>query len=69
MDIPPVEHEFFESMDPHGPYGAKGLAEVAINPITAAICNAIYHATGGARIHTLPISPERVLEAIENLGK
>jgi len=69
MDIPPVEHDFFESMDPHGPYGAKGLAEVAINPITAAICNAIYHATGGARIHTLPISPERVLAAIENLEK
>ncbi|MBT3434497.1 MAG: molybdopterin-dependent oxidoreductase, partial [Nitrospinaceae bacterium] len=66
MDAPPVEHDFFESMDPHGPFGAKGLAEVAINPITAAICNAIYHATGGARIHSLPISPERVLEAIED---
>ena len=50
MDVPPIEHDFFESMDPYGPYGAKGLAEVAINPITAAICNAIYHATGGARI-------------------
>ncbi len=65
MDAPPIEHDFFESMDPYGPYGAKGLAEVAINPITAAICNAIYHATGGARIRSLPISPERVLEAIE----
>ena len=65
MDAPPIEHDFFESMDPYGPYGAKGLAEVAINPITAAICNAIYHATGGARIRTLPVTPERVLEAIE----
>ena len=69
MDVPPIEHDFFESMDPYGPYGAKGLAEVAINPITAAICNAIYHATGGARIHSLPISPERVLEAIEEARK
>ncbi len=69
MDAPPIEHDFFESMDPHGPYGAKGLAEVAINPITAAICNAIYHATGGARIRTLPITPERVLEAIEQARK
>ncbi len=69
MDAPRVEHDFFESMDPHGPFGAKGLAEVAINPITAAICNAIYHATGGARIRTLPITPERVLEAIEEAGK
>ncbi len=65
MDAPPIEHDFFESMDPYGPYGAKGLAEVAINPITAAICNAVYHATGGARIRTLPVTPERVLEAIE----
>ena len=69
MDAPPIEHEFFESIDPYGPYGAKGLAEVAINPITAAICNAIYHATGGARIRTLPISPERVLKAIEEVRK
>ena len=69
MDVPPIEHDFFESMDPYGPYGAKGLAEVAINPITAAICNAVYHATGGARIHSLPISPERVLEAIEEARK
>ncbi len=65
MDAPPIAHDFFESMDPYGPYGAKGLAEVAINPIAAAICNAIYHATGGARIRSLPITPERVLEAIE----
>ena len=69
MDVPPIEHDFFESMDPYGPYGAKGLAEVAINPITAAICNAVYHATGGARIRSLPVSPERVLEAIEEARK
>ena len=69
MDAPPIEHDFFESMDPYGPYGAKGLAEVAINPITAAICNAVYHATGGARIRSLPVTPERVLEAIEEARK
>ncbi|MFL2932145.1 MAG: xanthine dehydrogenase family protein molybdopterin-binding subunit [bacterium] len=67
MDIPDIQHDFFESMDPYGPYGAKGLAEVAINPITAAICNAIYNATGGARIRKLPITPEHVLEAIEGI--
>tara|TARA_A100001037_G_scaffold306208_1_gene349883 strand:- start:3049 stop:5334 length:2286 start_codon:yes stop_codon:yes gene_type:complete len=67
MDVPFIEHDFFESIDPYGPYGAKGLAEVAINPITAAICNAIYHATGGARIRKLPITPEHVLEAIAGI--
>ena len=69
MDAPPIEHDFFESMDPHGPFGAKGLAEVAINPISAAICNAVYHATGGARVRSLPLTPERVLEAIEEARK
>ena len=69
MDAPPIEHDFFESMDPHGPFGAKGLAEVAINPISAAVCNAVCHATGGARVRSLPISPERVLEAIEEARK
>lgn len=64
LDAPPIEHQFFETIDPHGPYGAKGLAETAINPTAAAIANAIFHATG-ARISTLPLTPERVLEAIE----
>ncbi len=64
LDAPPVEHAFIETIDPHGPYGAKGLAETAINPTAAAIANAIFHATG-ARLRSLPFTPERVLEAIE----
>ena len=64
LDAPPVKYQFFETIDPHGPYGAKGLAETAINPTAAAIANAIFHATG-ARISTLPFTPERVLAAIE----
>ena len=67
MDAPPVDHAFFETIDPHGPYGAKGLAETAINPTSAAIANAIFHAVG-ARVRSLPITPERMLEAIEEAG-
>jgi CO/xanthine dehydrogenase Mo-binding subunit len=66
LDVPPVEHEFFETIDPHGPYGAKGLAETAINPTAAAIGNAIFHATG-ARLRSLPFTPERVLAAIDEV--
>ncbi|MEE9274682.1 MAG: xanthine dehydrogenase family protein molybdopterin-binding subunit [bacterium] len=68
MDAPPVEHAFFETIDPHGPYGAKGLAETAINPTSAAIANAIFHATG-ARVRSLPITPERMLAAIDEARK
>lgn len=68
MDAPPVTHHFVETIDPHGPYGAKGLAETAINPTSAAIANAIFNATG-VKIRSLPITPERVLEAIQGSRK
>jgi CO/xanthine dehydrogenase Mo-binding subunit/aerobic-type carbon monoxide dehydrogenase small subunit (CoxS/CutS family) len=46
-----------------GPQGAKGLGEAATLPTTPAILNAVYHASG-ARIRTLPATPERVLASI-----
>jgi CO/xanthine dehydrogenase Mo-binding subunit len=53
-----VEHH-----DEVGPFGARGVGESVISPTAPAIGNAIAHALGGARIHDLPISPERVLAA------
>ena len=63
LDAPAIEAIFVETNDPYGPYGAKGMAETAINPTAAAIANAIFHATG-ARIRTLPMTPEKVRAAI-----
>ncbi len=54
-----------ESGDPEGPYGAKGVGEPAIDPVPAAIANAIYHAVG-VRVTRLPITPERLLAAIRS---
>ena len=52
---------------PHkdGPYGAKGLGEVAFIGLQPAIANAVYNAVG-VRIKKLPIRPERLLKALRN---
>jgi len=66
IDISPVEHNIFESMDPHGPLGERDLTKVKIKIITAAICNTIHHTSEGAKIHALPILLKLVFEAIVN---
>lgn len=58
-DIPPVEVTFIEGEDPHGPFGAKSVGEVALDPVPGAIANAIAHALG-KRGRRLPLSPEHV---------
>ncbi len=52
-----------EDKDPGGPYGAKGMSEVATVPTTPAIINAIYDAVG-VRIFDLPATKEKILEAL-----
>ncbi len=51
-----------------GPFGAKGLGEPSINGIAPAIANAIAHAIG-ARITSIPITPEKVYLTLKRLGK
>lgn len=62
-DTPDYEMILIENPEPTGPFGAKGISEVATVPITPAILNAIYHAVG-VRINRIPATPEVVLEAI-----
>jgi CO/xanthine dehydrogenase Mo-binding subunit len=52
-----------ESPEPDGPFGAKGVGEIGLVPVPAAIANAIADATG-ARLRRLPMTPERVLDAM-----
>lgn len=49
---------------PEGPFGAKGIGELAVVGIAPAVGNAIYDALK-VRIKDLPLFPERVLSAIE----
>lgn len=61
--VPELRSGIVESIDPVGPYGAKGASETAILPGAAAIANAVFDAVG-VRITELPITPEKVLAAL-----
>jgi CO/xanthine dehydrogenase Mo-binding subunit len=56
-----------EDPDPTGPFGAKGVGEISLVGVAPAIANAIAAATG-ARVRRLPMTPERVLDALEARG-
>ena len=62
-DTPRYKLILIEDPEPIGPYGAKGVSEVATVPITPAILNAVSRAVG-VRINKVPASPEVILEAI-----
>jgi putative selenate reductase molybdopterin-binding subunit len=61
-DMPPLQHAFADSYEPTGPFGAKGLGELNMDPTAAVINNAIFDAVG-VRVKTLPITPEKILRA------
>ncbi|HET7089134.1 MAG TPA: xanthine dehydrogenase family protein molybdopterin-binding subunit [Anaerolineae bacterium] len=67
-DMPHIESIIIETDDPQGPFGAKGVGEMGGTPTAAAIANAIYDAVG-IRMTTLPMTPERVLKALEEKAK
>jgi CO/xanthine dehydrogenase Mo-binding subunit len=62
-EAPEVETIAVESAEESGPYGAKGIGEVVMVPVVAAIPSAIAAATG-ARLFQLPATPERVWRAM-----
>jgi xanthine dehydrogenase YagR molybdenum-binding subunit len=60
-DVPPIDVIFIDEHDPHvNPVGAKGLGEIAIVGVAAAVANAVFHATG-KRIRELPITPDKLV--------
>ena len=68
MDIPEIVTGFVETFHEEGPFGAKGLSEPALAPTSAAVANAIHDAVG-ARITSLPITSEKVLNALNGAGE
>lgn len=61
-----IESIFIESNETTGPFGAKSLAEACLIVPAPAIANAIYDAVG-VRIRSLPITPQKILEALGTL--
>jgi len=66
-DLPMIEAVLVEVPNPRHPFGVRGVGEVPIVPPMAAVANAI-HAAIGVRMTDLPMSPPRLLAAIERAG-
>jgi putative selenate reductase molybdopterin-binding subunit len=66
LDMPEMQTVLVEDPDPTGPFGLKSAGEVGINGPAPAIANAIFNATG-LRLRSLPMTPGKVLEGLENL--
>ena len=62
-DIPEMDIILVEDPAPNGPYGAKGVGEPGLVNVAPSIANAVYDAIG-VRINTLPMSPKKVLTAL-----
>ncbi|MDE0113378.1 MAG: xanthine dehydrogenase family protein molybdopterin-binding subunit [Albidovulum sp.] len=62
-DVPMIETEIVEVPNTGHPFGVRGVGETPIAPPLGAIGNALSHAIG-RRMDTIPMSPPRVLEAV-----
>ena len=62
-DIPSIRIEIVEDPFPEGPYGAKGISEIATVPMPPAILNAIYNATG-VRVRRIPVDTDALKAAL-----
>jgi CO/xanthine dehydrogenase Mo-binding subunit len=64
MDIPDIEEEILECPSTENVYGVKGIGEMTANAPSPAIVNAIHDAIG-IWFYELPVTPEKVLKALE----
>ena len=67
-DLPMIDTVLVEVPNPGHPFGVRGVGEVPIVPPLAAVANAVSRAAG-VRMDALPISPPRLLKAIDGARK
>ena len=63
-DLPMIDTQIIEVPNPTHPYGVRGVGETPIVAPLATVANAVRDAIG-LRIGELPLSPPRVLEALD----
>ena len=67
-DVPMIETVLVEVPNPKHPFGLRGVGETPVVPTLAAVGNAIGDAIG-IRPRSLPMSPPKILELLEQAGK
>jgi len=68
MEMPEVITHLIEDPDPNGPFGAKEAGQGPLLPVPPAVANAVFDAVG-VRVDEVPITPEKVLRALESPHK
>ena len=64
MEMPAIDVIFVQTNEPTGPFGAKSVSEISIDGVAPALASALHDATG-VWMRTLPYTPERVRQALQ----
>ncbi|HEY3060125.1 MAG TPA: molybdopterin cofactor-binding domain-containing protein [Chloroflexota bacterium] len=68
FETPEIRTFLVETLDPEGPFGAKEVGQGPLLPVIPAVANAVHDAVG-VRIDETPITPEKVLKALESASR
>jgi xanthine dehydrogenase YagR molybdenum-binding subunit len=60
LDVPRIEVMWNDIPDPQSPSGVRGIGEIGITGVGAAVANAVFNATG-RRIRDLPITLDKLI--------
>jgi xanthine dehydrogenase YagR molybdenum-binding subunit len=60
LDVPDIDVLWTDVPDPRTPMGARGIGEIGITGVAAAIANAVFNANG-VRVRDLPLTPDKLL--------
>ena len=60
LDVPQIDVIWTDVPDPHAPMGARGIGEIGITGVGAAVANAVFNATG-RRVRDLPLTLDKLL--------
>jgi putative selenate reductase molybdopterin-binding subunit len=67
-EMPWMKAILVQTNEPTGPFGAKAIAEIPKDGVAPALANAVFDATG-VRIRSIPLTPQRVHQALHANGK